>query len=225
MSFIIWKPFKFFLLYFDWCIKTPFRKCSIYRLRQNFVFPRSFTSNSFLKWYVVFVSSLGVSTRFKPLTYTTIIANLVSDFLMKMHEHIELFTYPFFSKYFLRSLYHMHLDCFNSYKDHCTLIEYMLRGFLLFASSNLNLSGVFMYISLSMDPYKYVIITYMRRIFSPSKTVKLIKKQNVIVHDGESMFPYSQYQFSIRNLVLLMVFYILWSHNSHCAFVQIPICT
>ena len=66
-----------------------------------------------------------------------------------------------------------------------------------------------MYISLSMDPYKYVVIASMKHIFSPSKTVKLIKKQNVIVHDGESMFPYSQYQFSIRNLVLLMVFYIL----------------
>ena len=49
-------------------------------------------------------------------TYTAIIANPVSNFLMKMHEHIRLFTYPSFSKYSLRRLYHMCLDCFNPYK-------------------------------------------------------------------------------------------------------------
>ena len=38
-----------------------------------------------------------------------------------------------------------------------------------------------MCISLSMDRYKYVVITSMRRISSPSDTTKLIKKQNVIV--------------------------------------------
>ena len=38
-----------------------------------------------------------------------------------------------------------------------------------------------MYISLSMDPYKYAVITSMRRISSSSDTTKLIKKRNVIV--------------------------------------------
>ena len=126
------------------------------------------------------MSSLGVSTRFKSSTCTAIIANPVSNFLMRMHGHIELFTYPSFSKYSLRRLYQMRPDCFNPYKDHCNLIEYMLRGFVLFASSNLNPSGIFMYISLSMYPYKYVVITSMRCISSPSKTAKLIKKRNVI---------------------------------------------
>ena len=69
----------------------------------------------------------------------------------------------------------MRLDYFNPYKDRCNLIEYMLRGFVQFASSNLNLSGIFMYISLSMDLYKYVVITSMRHISSPSETAKLIK--------------------------------------------------
>ena len=126
------------------------------------------------------MSSSGVPTRFKSSTYTAIIANPVSDFLMKMHGHIGLFTYPSFSKYSLRRLYHMRPDCFNPYKDRCNLIEYMLRGFVLFASGNLNPSGIFMYISLSMDPYKYAVITSMRRISSPSETAKLIKKRNVI---------------------------------------------
>ena len=101
------------------------------------------------------MSSWGVPTRFKSLTYTAIIVNPVSYFLMKMHGHIRLFTYPSFSKYPLRWLYHMRPDCFNLYKDHCNLIEYMLRGFILFASSNLNQSRIFKYISLSMDLYKY----------------------------------------------------------------------
>ena len=56
----------------------------------------------------------------------------------------------------------------------------MLQDFVLFALSNLNPLRIFMYIS-SMDPYKYTVRTSMRCISSSSKTVKLIKKQNVIV--------------------------------------------
>ena len=90
------------------------------------------------------MSSLRVPTRFKLSTYTTIIANWVSDFLMKMHGHMGLFTYPSFSKYSLRRLYHIHPNYFNPYKDHCNLIEYMLRVFVLFVSGNLNSLGIFM---------------------------------------------------------------------------------
>ena len=60
----------------------------------------------------------------------------------------------------------------------------MLRGFIQFASGNLNPSGIFMYVSLFMDPYKYVVITFMRRISSPSWTAKLIKKCDC-VHEGK----------------------------------------
>ena len=105
---------------------------------------------------------------------------MISDFLMKMHGHIGLFTYPSFSKYSLMRLYHMRLDCFNPYKDRWNLIKYMLRGFVLFASGNLNPSGIVVYISLSMDPYKYVVITSMRHISNLSETAKLIKKRNGI---------------------------------------------
>ena len=117
-----------------------------------------------------------VSTRFKSSTYATIIANLIYYFLIKIHGHMRLFTYPSFNKYSLRRLYHMHSDCFNLYKDCCNLIEYMVQGFVLFALGNLNPLGIFMYISLFMNPYKYVIITSMRLISSHSNTVKLIKK-------------------------------------------------
>ena len=75
----------------------------------------------------------------------------------------------------------MRPDYFNPYKDRCNWIEYMLRGFIQFASGNLNPSGIFMHISLSMDPYKYVVITSMRCISNPSETTKLIKKQNMIM--------------------------------------------
>ena len=143
MRFIHIKCFKTFLMYVDWCTKTPFRKCSICRLRQNFVFLRSFISNSFFKQFVVLVSSSRVPTRFKSLTYTAIIVNPVSYFLMKMYGHIGLFTYPSFSKYSLRRLYHMRPDCFNLYKNLYSLIEYMLQ---CFASSIWNPSGIFIYV-------------------------------------------------------------------------------
>ena len=141
---------------------------------------KSLISIFFFKYFVILVSSSRVPTRFKSSTYTAIIANPVSDFLMKMHGHIGLFIYPSFSKYSLRWLYHMCPDYFNPYKDRCNLIEYMLRGFVQFALDNLNPSGIFMYISLCMDPYKYIIIIFMRRISSPIGTAKLINKRNVI---------------------------------------------
>ena len=56
----------------------------------------------------------------------------------------------------------------------------MLQGFVLTVSGSLSHSEIFMYISLSMDPYKYVVITSMRRISSPSETATLIKKRIVI---------------------------------------------
>ena len=91
-----------------------------------------------------------------------------------MHEHIELFTYLFFNKYTVRQLYHMYMDYFSSHEDHCNLIEYMLQGFVVFDSSNLNPSGLFMYISLFMDPYKYVFTASVRLTSSPSETIRVL---------------------------------------------------
>ena len=85
-----------------------------------------------------------------------------------MHGHIGLLAYPSFNKYSLRQLYHMRPDCFNPYRDLCNLIEHILQGF------------AFIYMSLSMDPYRYVVMTSMRRMSSPLETVKLIKKRKVI---------------------------------------------
>ena len=46
----------------------------------------------------------------------------------------------------------------KSYADtkinRCDLIEHILRDFELFASGNLNLLGIFIYMSLFMDPYR-----------------------------------------------------------------------
>ena len=95
---------------------------------------------------------------------------------MKMHGHIGLLTYLSFSKYLLRRLYHMRSAYFNPYKDRCNLIKYMLQVFALFVSGNLNPSWIFLYISLSMDLHKYVVITSMRHISGPYETTKLIKK-------------------------------------------------
>ena len=67
---------------------------------------------------------------------------------------IRLFAYPSFSKYSLRRYYHMRSDCFNPYRDCCNLIEHILQDFVLFALGNLNSSRIFMYMSLSMDPYR-----------------------------------------------------------------------
>ena len=100
------------------------------------------------------MSSLGVPTRFKSSTDITIIANPISDFLIKMHGHIGLYTYLSSNKYSLRRLYHMRPDCFDQYGDPCNLIEHILRRFVLFSLCNLNPSGIFIYMSLSMDLYR-----------------------------------------------------------------------
>ena len=109
----------------------------------KFCFPKIFHFKFFLKYFVVLVSSSGVPIRFRSSTYTTIIANPVSDFLIKMHEHIGLFAYLSFNKYSLRRLYLMRPDCFNPYRDRCNLIDHILRDFVLFASDNLNPSRIF----------------------------------------------------------------------------------
>ena len=62
------------------------------------------------------------------------------------------------------------MDCFSAHEDRCSLTEYLLQGFVLFASSNLNPSKIFMY----MDPYKYVLITSIKRTSNPSKTVRAL---------------------------------------------------
>ena len=101
------------------------------------------------------MSSLEVPTRFKSSISITIIANSIFDFLIEMHKHIGLFKYPSFSKYSLRRLYHMRLDCFNLYRDCCNLIEHILRGFVLFASCNFNYFGIFIYIYIYIYIYHY----------------------------------------------------------------------
>ena len=108
--------------------------------RIKFCFPEVFHLKLVFQIFVVIMSSLGVPTRFKSSTSTTIISNPVFDFLIKMHGHIE--------------VVHMRPDCFNPYRDRCNLIEHILQGFVLFALGNLNPLGIFRYMSLSINPYR-----------------------------------------------------------------------
>ena len=94
------------------------------QVETNFCFFKVFHLKFIFKYFVVLMSSSRVIIRFKSPTYTSIIENMVFDFLIKIHGHMGLFTYPF-SKYSLRQLYHMHLDCVNSYRDRCNLIEHI----------------------------------------------------------------------------------------------------
>ena len=122
--------------------------------KKKIVFPRSFISNSFFKYFVAFMSSSRVPTRFKSSTYTSIIANSVSGFLIKMHGHIGYLH----TLLLINTRYDDCTTCvriaFNPYRDRCNLIKYILRDFVLFASSNLIPSGIFIFMSLSMDPYR-----------------------------------------------------------------------
>lgn len=131
---------------------------------------------------------------------------------MKMYKYIELLTYYFFRRYLLRQLYHICPNYLNSYKNRCSLIKYMLRGFVSFTSGNLNPLGIFMCISLSIDSHKYTITTSMRCISNPFETLKPIKNQNVIVLMTREYVSYSQYQVFGRNLIPLIVFYIILFH-------------
>ena len=65
-------------------------------------------------------------------TYTTIISNLVCNFLIKMHYHIGLFIYHFFNKYALRQLYHMCKTPENSnfLKNDKMVISIKIQNFL-----------------------------------------------------------------------------------------------
>ena len=110
-----------------------------------------------------------------------IIVNQDFDFLINTHGQIGLLIYFSFERYSLRRLYDIHPDCFKSYKDCCNFIEYKLREFELYASDILNHSGIFIYMLVSNDPYKYAVTTSIRHISSLSETAKLIKNRNVIV--------------------------------------------
>ena len=99
---------------------------------------------------------------------------------MKKHGQIGLFSNPSFKKYSLRRLYHMRSDCFNLYGDLCSLIEYIFWDVELCALGTLYPSGIFMYVSLSNDPYRYAMITSIKRITKFSVTTKLIRNLNVI---------------------------------------------
>ena len=66
------------------------------------------------------------------------------------------------------------------------MIEYMLRDMESYASGMLYPLGIFMYILLSNDPYRYVVTTSIKRMSKFSVTTKLIKNLNVIASITEA---------------------------------------
>ena len=80
----------------------------------------------------------------------------------------RVFPYPSFSRYSLKQLYHIYLNYFNLYKDHCSLIEYMLPRYVIY------FKDFHVYIII-YNPYKNVVKTFIRHISHPFKIIKLIK--------------------------------------------------
>ena len=68
----------------------------------KFCFPKIFNFKFLSKYFITLMSISGVPIKFQSSTYITIIENPVSDFLIKRHGHIGLFTYHSFNKYSLR---------------------------------------------------------------------------------------------------------------------------
>ena len=120
-------------------------------------------------------SSSGVPLRFESSTYIATMEKSIADFHMNIRGQTGLLTYASFNNYSLRQLYHIPPDCFNSYEDHSNLIEYRLWDFELCSLGILNPSEIFVYMSLSNDPYNYIVTTSIRHMFSLSETTKVIK--------------------------------------------------
>ena len=74
----------------------------------------------------------------------------------------------------------MRPGCFNPYSDRCNLTEHILVSFELNALGIFNPSGIFIYISLLSDPYRYVVTTSIRCISRFLDTAKLVKKLKVM---------------------------------------------
>jgi hypothetical protein len=81
----------------------------------------------------------------------------VLDFLMNTHGQSSLFEYPLFRRNSFSRLYHILPDCFKTYKDLTSFTQYIL--WFAFVFSTEILSGTFMYMSESNDPYKYAVMT------------------------------------------------------------------
>jgi hypothetical protein len=81
---------------------------------------------------------------FKSSTYTDIMQKPVLNFLMNTQGQSSLFEYPLFRRNSFSRLYHILPDCFKSYKDLTSFIQYMLR-FAFVYGTEIQL-GTFIYI-------------------------------------------------------------------------------
>jgi hypothetical protein len=94
---------------------------------------------------------------FKSSTYIDIIQKVVLNFLMNTQEQSSLFKYHLFRRNSSGQLYHILPDYFKSY-NLTSFTQYMLWFAFVFGTEIS--SGIFMYMSESSDPYKYVVTTF-----------------------------------------------------------------
>jgi hypothetical protein len=112
----------------------------------------------------------------------------VLDFLMNTHGQSSLFEYPLFRRNSFSRLYHILLDCFKPYKDLISFTQYMLRFAFIFGIEIL--SGTFMYISESNDPYKYAVTTSINckdRYFCITRNIRYQKVIPFIIEEYVSL--------------------------------------
>jgi hypothetical protein len=101
---------------------------------------------------------------------------LVLDFLMNAQGQLSLFEYPLFSRNSFSRLYHILPDCFKSYRDLTSFTQYILRFVFIFGTKIP--SRIFMCISESNDPYKYMVTTsinYKDRCFYVARDIRYKK--------------------------------------------------
>jgi hypothetical protein len=113
---------------------------------------------------------------------------LVLDFLMNAQGQLSLFEYPLFSRNSFNRLYHILPDCFKSYRDLTSFTQYILRFVFVFGTEIP--SRIFMCISESNDPYKYMVTTsinckdgcfYVARDIRYQKVITFITREYILL--------------------------------------------
>jgi hypothetical protein len=112
----------------------------------------------------------------------------VLDFLMNTQGQSSLFEYPLFSRNSFSWLYHILPDCFKSYNDLINFTQYMLWFAFKFGTEFP--SGIFMYMSKSNNPYKYVVTTFINckdRCFCIARDIRYQKVISFITGEYVSL--------------------------------------
>jgi hypothetical protein len=129
--------------------------------------------------------------------YTEIMQNPVEDLLINTHEKSLLLEYSLFRRNSFNWLYHIHPGCFNWLRFACTFRTKIL-------------SGTFMYIFESSNPYKYAVTTsinYKYRWFCIARGIKYQKCISFITREYVSWksIPGLCVKSCVTNLALYLI--------------------